>query len=216
MNNKLRALHAIAALCLVLGATSARATASLEVWLSDFACAFTDETGLTTGIPCNGSRVTVGLGPGDSVMITANLHYVYQDDGLAIAEPRTAGIQMDANGFSMLFATHEVGWIYVYGARCDSRYCPHPPGLNELGTATFPPILLGLNDVADDLSGQLQVSAGYSVDPGLFFGSSPTASLSVFGLTHSVTAPIPEPGTYALMLFGLGAIGVGTWRRRVR
>jgi hypothetical protein len=215
MNHKQRALCAITAMFLALGTTAARATATLDVWLSDYACSFTDEAGITSGLPCNGSRVTASLGPGDVLVITANLNFEYQDDGLAIAVPQTAGIQMDSAGFSMLYATHEVGWIYVYGTRCDSRYCPHPPGLNELGSATFPPILLGLNDVADDLSGQLQVSAGYSVDPGLSFGFTPTASLSVIGRTYSVLAPIPEPGTYALMLFGLGAIGLGTWRRRM-
>jgi Cu/Ag efflux protein CusF len=193
----------------------ARATATLDAWLSDFACSFTDETGVTRGIPCNGATVTVPLGPGDAVMIAATLNYAYHDDGLALPDPRMAWIQMDANGFSTLHATHEVGWILVFGTRCDSRYCGHPPGLYELGTATFPPILLGLNDVADDLSGQLQVSAGYSVEPAPFLGGAmPTAGLSLATFTHSVAAPIPEPATTALMLFGLVALGIGVRQRR--
>jgi hypothetical protein len=208
-------LYAALVTLLTLGAGPARATATLDAWLSDFACSFTDETGLTSGIACNGASVTASLGPGDAVMITATLNYTYHDDGLALADPRMAWIQMDANGFSTLHPTHEVGWIQVFGTRCESRYCAHPPGLYELGTATFPPILLGFNDVADDLSGQVQVSAGYSVEPAPFIGGvTKTAGLELATFTHSVAAPIPEPATSALMLFGLVALGIGVRRRR--
>ena len=203
-------LHAAMALLLSTGALPARATATLDAWLTDFACSFTDENGITSGVPCNGPTVTAVLGPGDAVMITATLNYTYHDDGLAIAEPRMAWIQMDPNGFSTLFATHEVGWIYVSGTRCESRHCGHLDGLTELGTATFPPILLGLNDVADDLTGQLQVSAGYRVEDG--FNFTRTAGLSVSSFTHS----IPEPATTALMLVGLAAVGWAARRRRPR
>jgi hypothetical protein len=201
------------ALLLSTGALPARAVATLDAWLTDFACLFTDENGITSGVPCNGPTVTAVLGPGDAVMITATLHYDYHDDGLAIAEPRMAWIQMDWNGFSTIYATHEVGWILVFGSHCGSRYCAHPPGLDELGTDTFPPILLGLNDVADDLSGELQVSAGYRVAADPFIGGfMPTAGLSVASFTHS----IPEPATTALMLVGLAAIGLAVRRRRTR
>jgi len=208
-------LHAAMALLLSTGAVPAWPMATLDAWLTDFACSFTDETGLTSGVPCNGPTVTASLGPGDAVLITATLNYVYHDDGLAIAEPQSAGIQMDANGFTALLATHEVGWIYVFGTRCDNRHCVHPPGLNELGTATFPPILLGLNAEADDLSGQLPVSAGYRVDDHPSIGGfMPTAGLSVASFTHS--APIPEPATSALVLFGLTAMGFVVRRRQTR
>jgi hypothetical protein len=207
-------LHAAMALALLTGALPARAVATLDAWLTDFACSFTDENGITSGVPCNGPTVTAVLGQGDTVMITATLNYTYHDDGLAIAEPRMAWIQMDPNGFSTLYATHEVGWIYVSGTRCESRYCGHPDGLTELGTATFPPVLLGLNDVADDLNGQLPVSAGYAVadDPSIGFGFTLTAGLSVASFTHS----IPEPATTVLMLVGLAAVGWAARRRRTR
>jgi hypothetical protein len=207
-------LHAAMALLLSTGALPARAVATLDAWLTDFACSFTDENGITSGVPCNGPTVTAVLGPGDAVMITATLHYTYHDDGLAIAEPRMAWIQMDWNGFSVIYATHEVGWILVSGTRCESRYCGHRDGITELGTDTFPPILLGLNDVADDLSGQLQVWAGYRVeaDPSVGTGHMLTARLSVTSFTHS----IPEPATMAMMLVGLAAMGLAVRRRRTR
>jgi PEP-CTERM motif len=199
-------------LCLQAAALPAHATATLDVWLTDFACLFTDENGITTGLPCNGSSLTAGLGPGDSMRIGATLNYRYHDDGLVLTTPNT-GIQVDGNGFNQLHVDHEVGWIFVYGTQCQSRYCRHPPGLNELGTTTFPPIILGLNDTADDLSGALPVWAGYSVDPGLF-GFSLMANLSASAYTYSVANPVPEPSTWALMGGGLVALGFARRLRR--
>jgi PEP-CTERM motif len=199
-------------LCLQAAALPAHATATLDVWLTDFACLFTDENGITTGLPCNGSSLTAGLGPGDSMRIGATLNYRYHDDGLVLTTPNT-GIQVDGNGFNQLHVDHEVGWIFVYGTQCQSRYCRHPPGLNELGTTTFPPIILGLNDTAEDLSGALPVWAGYSVDPGLF-GFSLMANLSASAYTYSVANPVPEPSTWALMGGGLVALGFARRLRR--
>jgi PEP-CTERM motif len=196
-------------LCLQAAVPPAHATATLDVWLTDFACSFTDENGITTGLPCNGSSFTAGLGPADSMRIGATLNYRYHDDGLLLPA-RNTGIQVDANGFNQLHVDHEVGWIFVFGTQCQSRYCSHPPGLNELGTTTFPPVILGLNDTADDLSGTLPVWAGYRVDLGAP-GFNPTASLSALAFTHSVANPVPEPPTWALMGGGLVALG---WARR--
>jgi hypothetical protein len=202
---------------LTLATAPARAATTLNVWLTDFACSFTDENGITQGIPCNGSSVTVSMGAGDSFLIRANLNYAYSDDGLKVPEGQSMqAIQLDSSGLRVLPVTYEAGWIYVYGTRCDGRSCRPPPGLDELGTSTFPPIILGLNEVADELTGVVPLSAGYSVSADLPFGFTRTASLSFIALTQSVAAPIPEPATWALMIFGLAFVAGAAAHRPTR
>lgn len=61
-----------------------------------------------------------------------------------------------------------------------------------------------------DLSGVTTPVTSFSVN----FGLDTHASALAFQLDQSVAAPVPEPGTYALMLAGLGAVGFLARRRK--
>jgi len=61
-----------------------------------------------------------------------------------------------------------------------------------------------------DLSGISTPITSFSVN----FGLDTHASALAFQLDQSVAAPVPEPGTYALMLAGMGVVGLLARRRK--
>lgn len=198
----------------LMTAMPARAAISLNFWLTDFTCTFTDQSGITTGIPCNGSSVQADLGPGDSARITAVLHYQYRDDGLNIGG--LYRLPTGSSPTSYIETEYETAAFYAYSALCDGRSClSATPGLIGLGSGFFQGAI-GLNNVADDLNGQLEIFSGYSADPSSTIGFGVTASLRASALVApdffsqrapGVAPPVPEPSTVALMLVGLGVLG---------
>jgi hypothetical protein len=57
---------------------------------------------------------------------------------------------------------------------------------------------------------ELEVAGSYSAKSGGTYGG------TILGVEPAVTAPVPEPGTWALMLMGLGAMAAVTRRRQGR
>ena len=215
----MRTMRKMAGACLLSAllagaAGPARALATLDVWLDGYACSFTNAAGTVTPLGCEGSMstATATMAPGESVRVDAVVHYRYHDDGLPldgaqwlVTEPVNRLVRS---------VTQELGAIYVSTAALVPR--PGlPPGLSSFGTSSLP-LILGENDQPDDLSGSFAVYSRYRTDVGSTTWWRATAVIAVTSQTYSgTTAPIPEPGTWALTALGLALVGAaGATRRR--
>jgi PEP-CTERM motif len=197
----------LAAIC---GSAPAMTTLTYE-WI-DLHCGIASPGGSTTALPCPTDRptFTAVVQPGESAFVTATLAYTYHDDGLALSG--TQGFQMDNFGFQMRYFDHEAAGLGFYGSPCQDRYCHPFPEWTESFSGPVR-VLLGDNDVPDDLTGQIILSVTAGLDPS-WYGSGPrTAFVNVWSLEFSPVNAVPEPSTVALMLAGLLSMG---WLARRR
>jgi PEP-CTERM motif len=199
----------VAAAC--AAALPAHAMAVLETNFSNVTCGETDAAGETFFSQCNGLSFAASVAPGETAFLRATLNYHYTDDGLPL--PRPQGIQLDTIG-RHLDVFNEAAVIYLDSSNCTgSRACLNRyPGNVNLGGTTFRPLILGLNDQPDDITGSVDlfVTLGIAADQSI--GYSTGLFLSATPLVFS--APVPEPATVALMAAGLLSIGLWAPRRR--
>lgn len=193
---------------LLAGAGPARSLTTLDVWLDDVRCSFTDAAGTTQARTCNGSWVSAGVGPGQSVRVDATVHYRYHDDGLPLDGINY--LQTDPY-VGARRVTRELGALYVQTPSIVGR-AGLPPHLNAFGSGPWLRVL-GENDHPDDLSGSFAAYGGYWTDADSTMGFSVNAFVTVWTRTFSgTTAPIPEPAT--VVLTGLGLMLVAATARR--
>jgi len=181
---------------------------TLETQISNISCGVTRASGETFFSDCNTLSFNAFIQPGETVFLRSTLSYHYTDDGLLLPLPWQ--IQLDSNGQSLLPSPHEVGIIYLTSNNCSgNRHCPVPPDAPIFSGVSFQPLILGLNDQPDDLSGSFDFFISATVR-----GDAPAGSgvgLFLNYQTVPISAPIPEPSTLALMAVGLLAWGL---RRR--
>lgn len=91
----------------------------------------------------------------------------------------------------------DVQSISLAGGTLSSMLLDSTPGTFSFGSLGAGTYTLTVNSLVTRAQGLFNVDVGYS------------------GLVATVAAPVPEPGTYALMLAGLGALGWVARRRRV-
>ena len=86
--------------------------------------------------------------------------------------------------------------------------------MDELDPARGDVVILGNNDIPDELSGELPLQTFLTVASSY---PSPTYSAFVFvdwlGITFSGVAPVPEPATWMALVAGLLALAVRIERR---
>ena len=206
-------LTAVAAAWVASGvALPAHAMVTLDTNFSNISCGETNAAGETFFSDCTGLSFAASVAPGETAFLRATLNYHYTDDGLAL--PRPQGIQLDASGLRVQQVVTESAVIYLDSSNCTgspaclSRF---PPNV-ELGGTTFQPLILGLNEQPDDITGSIDLFATLGVAANETVGYSTGLFLSATPLVFA--APIPEPAKVALMVAGLLALGPLVRRRR--
>lgn len=142
--------------------------------------------------------------------MTATLKYFYRDDGRPLESQ--GSFQLDPYGFEFAYTDFEAGALYSRSNLCEhGRACPPEPGLFIAGSG-LPPLLLGLNDHPDLLSGQIELFSSVHVEPTYAYG--PLETPVYVGWSGQTYAGIvPEPSRILLIGAGLAAIAL-TCRRR--
>lgn len=213
------ALGAAIALPLWLACGSASALTTLTFNWTDVTCGIVAADGTQTAAQtCTGGggvspSFSAVVNAGESVFVSANLRYTYSDDGLGLERP--FAFQLDPSGLRVRFVDHEAAALYALSNDCQSRYCQRPPELTDAFVGPFV-LILGDNAFPDSFSGEQNYFASAGLSAGSPYGqASRGAFLAINGsqVLQGVAAPIPEPATSALMLFGLVAV-VGATRRR--
>ena len=206
------------ALLLALSSTAA-AKATLTARFTNATCLLgTDSTVVSvecSPLPDIGNAIgfDVVIPRGGGATVTATLLYTYTDDGLPLEDQ--GSFQLDANGFSWETTSFEGGALYVTSNSCvGSRYCNQDPALSIWGSTGYPPILLGLNTVADRVTGSITLFSNIYVTPPYQFESLPT-TVYVGWNAETYSGVVPEPSTFLLTAAGL-ALLLGSRAGRAR
>jgi hypothetical protein len=204
----LLALSSSAAAKATLNARFTNATCDLNTGLAvmSVACSPLPEIGNAIGFDAVIPR-------GGSASVTATLVYTYTDDGLPVEDYDV--FYLDANAFTWETTYFEAGALYVTSNSCEgSRYCEHDPTLFIVGSTGFPPILLGLNTVADRVTGSINLFSAVVVTPPYQFDSL-TTPVYVGWNAVTYSGVVPEPSTFVLTAAGLALLlGSRAVRRR--
>jgi hypothetical protein len=202
------AAAAFVSVAALLPAGPVQALVTLDTQIVDIRCGVTSDAG-TAFSECSSPSFSAALAPGQTAFLSLTVDFHYTDDGLPLERP--FAFQLDPNGLNMLPVPYEAAVLYPQSNNCSgSRYCRPPPHL-VLGGTGFAPLVLGLNDEPDDIRASWDLSVTIGAAAGQPLGA--TADLFLGFTPVTVSAPIPEPATVALLGSGLAALA---WRRRRR
>ncbi len=197
---------------LALAGVCARGETTLTFEWTNITCGIIAADGSRTVQPCASTSFAAMVEPGQAVFVSASLSYTYSDDGLPLEH---LGIfQTDALGHGRSI-DHEAAVIFMTSNLCQSRSCllfgVPPDRLDSFSGPTG--LIIGENTVPDETSGAVGFFASSGVPSTLLSGGTRSAFFHASVTTFSGVAPVPEPGTYALMLAGLAVLGVAARRR---
>jgi len=193
----------LATATVLLTSTGAIAESHLDATITGYECS-ASFAGIVQGLPCSGSSVSgQGSRSGDYVQIAATVRYAYHDDGLSIPALDSSQAAEYERGILSLNSS----FVFTPNMCTPGKPCIFP----VLSQFTSPPFVLGLNDMPDDLSGEVELVARYdmtSVFSGPF-GAGGGLGVAINGVrAEAISAPVPEPTSYALMLAGLALLGI--------
>lgn len=215
MQRSIGRLAAVAAACATAWTPlPAAALVTLETSVSNITCGITDAAGLSRFGNCSSLSFPALIEPGETAFLRATLHYHYTDQGLPLPVPMQ--FQVNELGMNGVMTFNEAAGLYVNSNLCGGRHCPIPPHVQVEGTL-FPPLILGLNDHPDDLTGSRDLYVEVSALGGLPYPMSYATTLFLypFSIVYAAPAPpIPEPATVSLIGAGLLALGWLGRRRR--
>jgi hypothetical protein len=196
-----RALAWVGAVALVLGASSAKATTTLDWEISNISCGLFDSAfGTTLYGDCDSLSFNVRAFAGQTAFLRGTISYHYQDDGLPLSY--LARFQTDAFGGGT-FAPFESAGLQATGSGCVRPFCPN----EEVFGVGFQTEILGLNDHPDNFSGSVTFETYAS--PSLI----PFSGKLFIEVKPIILSAIPEPETLALMTCGLLGIALRSLRR---
>jgi hypothetical protein len=98
------------------------------------------------------------------------------------------------------------------GGRIEGKVADYVPGASYAATLTWN---RAASTIDIDVAGQHRTVASYgeAISGLVFYGPSDTHMVSSFGQLSVMTQAVPEPGTWALLLAGLGAVALKAGRR---
>jgi hypothetical protein len=197
----------------LIAAGPARADTNLTTAWTDATCGVIARDGTRTLGACSGLSFSALLQPGETAFVSATLRWTYDDDGLALDRPQA--FQTDAFG-SVRILTHESAGVFVISNLCQGRSCSYPP--DRIDSFSGPnAVILGDNDVPDELTGERTFFASSGVAADWFAPAQRNAFLGIaVAFAYDGVNPVPELSTWALMLAGLGAAAWKGLRRRQR
>lgn len=208
-------LTLLAALWLFAHGASAMTTFTYT-W-TNITCGIIAADGSRTAQSCSGPSFAAMVEPGESVFVSASLSYTYSDDGLPLEQP--GFFQTDALGHGRSL-DHEAAVISMMSNLCLTRLCLLFGGRpDSIDTGPSGGLIFGENMVPDEESGAVGFFASSGVpstSPPSPFGYTRLAFFIASVTTFSGVTPVPEPGTYALMLAGLAMLGAAARQRSKR
>ena len=213
-------------------ATTAIAVAAVPAQAATnfYQCGVNAPSGSSCISDTNNVNLTTANGVGNlSLGQSAGIGFVQPvGPGITITTTDSLGLNLDANGQASISAVDGILNNVTFNLNTGS-YARAEFNLNDIGNADFFVVITSLlngvtSQTSQTFNAQMNGSNRFGIEAtdgsvltGLTISSSNGfGSLTQLRIAPAVLTAVPEPGTWAMMLVGFGAIGASLRRRRSR